>query len=100
MTKKERNNEENGSDKSDDNSLTSSQVVSAVSEDWVSNYPSVINENFCPSVNCSIALTTPNGAPDNTPCPTGMRRRGAIQQMWCYKQDFSKDVLDYKVDML
>lgn len=63
--KKKENEEEDGSDESDDNSLTSSQVAGAVSEEWISNYPSVIDEKLCPSINYWIALTTPNGAPAN-----------------------------------
>ena len=63
--KKKRNEEEDDSDESDGNSLTSSQVASAVSEEWISNYPGVINEKLCPSINYWIALTTTNGAPAN-----------------------------------
>ena len=63
--KKKENEEEDGSDESDDNSLTSSQVAGAVSEEWISNYPSVTDEKLCPSINYWIALTTPNGAPAN-----------------------------------
>ena len=46
--KKEENEEEDYSDESDDNSLTSSQVAGAVSEEWILNYPSVIDERLCP----------------------------------------------------
>ena len=63
--KKKGNEGKDGSDESDGNLLTSSQVASAVSEEWISNYPSVINEKLCPSINHWIALTTTNGAPAN-----------------------------------
>ena len=63
--KKKENEEEDGSDEIDDNSLTLSQVAGAVSEEWISNYPTVIDEKLCPSINYWIALTTPNGAPAN-----------------------------------
>ena len=63
--KKKEKEEEDGSDESDDDSLTSSQVADAVSEEWISNYPSMIDEKLCPSINYWIALTTPNGAPAN-----------------------------------
>ena len=70
--KKNANGEDAESDaKSDDEStndvLTSSQVVSTTtcSQDWLSNYPTVVNEKLYPTLNYWIALTTPNGAPAN-----------------------------------
>ena len=52
-------------DGSNDEEMTSSQVASAASQDWISEHPTIINEKLCPSINFSIALTTPNGAPAN-----------------------------------
>lgn len=63
--KKGANIEDEESDDSNDDILTSSQVASTTSHDWISNYPTVINEKLCPSLNYWIALTTPNGAPAN-----------------------------------
>ena len=72
QSRKERRGKQNanGEDaESDDEStndvLTSSQVASTTSQDWLSNYPTVANDKLHPTVNYWIALTTPNGAPAN-----------------------------------
>ena len=52
---------------SDDNEHfpDSSQVASSTNQGWVTSHPMIVNQKLCPSVNCWIALTTPNGAPCN-----------------------------------
>ena len=57
--------EEYRSDESNDEALTSSQVASAASQNWISNHPTIINEKLCPCINYWIALTTPNGPAAN-----------------------------------
>jgi len=57
--------EEYKSDESNDEALTSSQVASTASQNWISNHPTIINEKLCPCINYWIALTTPNGAAAN-----------------------------------
>ncbi|KAL9960427.1 hypothetical protein ACROYT_G033882 [Oculina patagonica] len=53
---------------SDDNNeelLTSSQVASNASQEWLSNHSTVVDEKLRPTINYWIALTSPNGAPVN-----------------------------------
>lgn len=57
--------EEYESEESNDETLTSSQVASTASQNWITDYPTIVNEKLCPCVNYWIALTTPNGAPAN-----------------------------------
>ena len=57
--------EEYESDESNDEALTSSQVASTASQNWIADYPTIVNEKLCPCINYWIALTTPNGAPAN-----------------------------------
>ena len=57
--------EECENDGCNDEEMTSSQVASAASQDWISEHPTIINNKLCPSINYWIALTTPNGAPAN-----------------------------------
>ena len=57
--------EEYESDESNDEALISSQVASTASQNWIADYPTIVNEKLCPCINYWIALTTPNGAPAN-----------------------------------
>ena len=57
---------EDTDDESTNDVLTSSQVASTTSQDWLSNYPTVVNEKLYPTLNYWIALTTPNSAPANS----------------------------------
>ncbi|CAH3023600.1 unnamed protein product, partial [Porites evermanni] len=57
--------EEHESDESNDETLTSSQVASTASQNWIADYPTIVNEKLGPCINYWIALTTPNGAPAN-----------------------------------
>ena len=52
-------------DESTNDVLTSSQVASTTSQDWLSNYPTVINKKFYPTLNYWIPLMTPDGVPAN-----------------------------------
>ena len=57
--------DENSDDSNDELTLTSSQVATNTSQDWITSHPTVINDKLCPCLNYWIALTTPNGAPAN-----------------------------------
>jgi len=53
---------------SDDNNeefITSSQVASNTSQEWLCNHSTVVDEKLRPAINYWIALTSPNGAPVN-----------------------------------
>ena len=50
------------SDNSNEDVVTSSQVASNTSPVWLLNNSTVVDEKLRPTINYSIALTTPNGA--------------------------------------
>ena len=64
QTKKEKADEDVDEESDDNEQLPdSSQVASSTSQEWVTNYTSIVSQTLCPSVTYWIALTTPNGAP-------------------------------------
>ena len=63
--KKASDNDGEDSDENVDEVLTPSQAASSATQEWILNHPTVINDKLRPSVEYWIALTTPNGAPDN-----------------------------------
>ena len=40
--------EEYESEESNDETLTSSQVASTASQNWIADYPTIVNEKLCP----------------------------------------------------
>ncbi|KAL9982936.1 hypothetical protein ACROYT_G005051 [Oculina patagonica] len=60
------NNNKDGDESNDSgDDVTPSQLASSATLEFISNYPTVINDRLFPSLNYWIALTTPNGAPAN-----------------------------------
>jgi len=53
------------SEESNDQTVTSSQVVSTNRQEWIVEYRSIVDKRLSSAVVYWIALTTPNGAPAN-----------------------------------
>ena len=59
------NEREQDSEESNDETVTSSQIASTTSQEWIEEHRTIKDRKLYPAISYWIALTTPNGAPAN-----------------------------------
>ena len=59
------NEREQDSEESNDETVTSSQIASTNSQEWIEKHRTIIDRKLYPAISYWIALTTPNSAPAN-----------------------------------